>query len=126
MFLNSTDKHVCSANGDLNHLESMVFGTVSFEELLGHCNEVLKINQKYISNIEDQISHFGYVPGKWASISIVVLFIGFYWNSVITPLFAVTVETDFVWTGNGIQLVTINKKIPKENDQRFVIPAHIW
>ncbi|XP_078177757.1 uncharacterized protein LOC144572183 isoform X3 [Carex rostrata] len=62
MFLNSMDKHVSSANGDLNHLDSMVLGTVSFEELLGHCNEVLKINQKYISDIEDQMSHFGYVP----------------------------------------------------------------
>lgn len=76
MFLNSMDKHVSSANGDLNHLDSMVLGTVSFEELLGHCNEVLKINQKYISDIEDQMSQFGYVPGKWTYIFLTVLFIG--------------------------------------------------
>ncbi|KAJ4788499.1 Methyl-CpG-binding domain protein 4 [Rhynchospora pubera] len=62
MFLNSMDKHVSTVNGDLEQLESMVLGTVSFEELLGHCNEVLKVNQKYISDIQDHMSQFGYVP----------------------------------------------------------------
>jgi hypothetical protein len=85
------DRHVSSANGDLNQLESMVLDTVSFEELLGHCNEVLKINQKYISDIEDQMSQFGYVPGKRSSLCLIVLFIELCWNSTITPEFSFTV-----------------------------------
>jgi hypothetical protein len=109
------DRHVSSANSDLNQLESMVLDTVSFEELLGHCNEVLKINQKYISDIEDQMSQFGYVPGKQSSNSLIFLFNGFYRNSIITPWFSVTMNfcAVLVW-------YTINKYILKENDQLFM------
>ncbi|KAJ3674795.1 hypothetical protein LUZ60_005411 [Juncus effusus] len=61
-FLKSLDRRISSTSGDLNQLESMAFGTVSFEELLGHCNEVYKLNQKYISDVEDRMTDFGYVP----------------------------------------------------------------
>nr|GMD86684.1 Angiomotin like [Ipomoea batatas] len=44
-FVQCLNRRVSSASSDLNLLESMSFGTVSFEELLGHCNEVYKKNQ---------------------------------------------------------------------------------
>ncbi|EHA8587263.1 hypothetical protein COCNU_scaffold001721G000020 [Cocos nucifera] len=62
-FLQSLDRRISSTSTDLNLLESMAFGTVSFEELLGHCNEVYKTNQKYISDLQDLMHPFGYVPG---------------------------------------------------------------
>ncbi|KAF2289570.1 hypothetical protein GH714_037210 [Hevea brasiliensis] len=40
----------------------MSFGTVSFEELLGHCNEVYKKNQSDLLQLEDRLKDFGYVP----------------------------------------------------------------
>ncbi|XP_020255974.1 uncharacterized protein LOC109832904 [Asparagus officinalis] len=61
-FLQSLDRRISSASADLNLLESMALGTVSFEELLGHCYEVYNTNQKYITDIEGRMSSFGYVP----------------------------------------------------------------
>ncbi|XP_038981963.1 uncharacterized protein LOC103720602 isoform X2 [Phoenix dactylifera] len=61
-FLQCVDRRISSTSTDLNLLESMAFGTVSFEELLGHCNEVYKTNQKYISDLQDRMRLFGYVP----------------------------------------------------------------
>lgn len=43
----------------------MSFGTVSFEELLGHCNEVYKKNQSDLIQLEDRLKDFGYVPGTY-------------------------------------------------------------
>lgn len=42
----------------------MSFGTVSFEELLGHCNQIYKSNQEELLNLQDRLADFGYVPGK--------------------------------------------------------------
>ncbi|XP_042387557.1 uncharacterized protein LOC121979626 [Zingiber officinale] len=39
----------------------MAFGTVSFEELLGHCNEVFKNNQRCIVDLEKRMQSLGYV-----------------------------------------------------------------
>ena len=44
--------HVSIAIDDLNLLDSMTFGTVSFEELLGHCNEVYEKNQSDLTELE--------------------------------------------------------------------------
>ncbi|KAG8648784.1 hypothetical protein MANES_08G038400v8 [Manihot esculenta] len=51
-----------AVTSDLSLLESMSFGTVSFEELLGHCNEVYKKNQSDLIQLEDRLKDFGYVP----------------------------------------------------------------
>ncbi|XP_077243004.1 uncharacterized protein LOC143883548 isoform X3 [Tasmannia lanceolata] len=40
----------------------MAFETVSFEELLGHCNEVYKKSQNDLTDLEDRLRSFGYVP----------------------------------------------------------------
>ncbi|XP_043701932.1 uncharacterized protein LOC122652293 [Telopea speciosissima] len=61
-FIQSLNRRVSTANSDLNLLDSMAFGTVSFEELLGHCNEVLKKNQNDLTELEDRLKSFGYVP----------------------------------------------------------------
>lgn len=42
----------------------MSFGTVSFEELLGHCNQIYKSNQEELLNLQDRLADFGYVPGN--------------------------------------------------------------
>ncbi|XP_010263133.1 PREDICTED: uncharacterized protein LOC104601485 isoform X2 [Nelumbo nucifera] len=61
-FIQCLNRRVSSASKDLNLLESMAFGTVSFEELLGHCNEVYKKNQSDLIELEDRFRSFGYVP----------------------------------------------------------------
>ncbi|XP_072958315.1 uncharacterized protein [Typha angustifolia] len=61
-FLQSLDRRVSSTSSDLELLNSMAFATVSFEELLGHCNEVHKTNLKYISDLQERMVGFGYVP----------------------------------------------------------------
>ncbi|KAG6484796.1 uncharacterized protein LOC122008209 isoform X2 [Zingiber officinale] len=61
-FLQSVDRRISSASADFDLLESMAFGTVSFEELLGHCNEVFKNNQRYIADLEERMQSLGYVP----------------------------------------------------------------
>ncbi|KAK1257479.1 hypothetical protein QJS04_geneDACA023810 [Acorus gramineus] len=38
----------------------MAFGTVSFEELLGHCNEVYKKNQSDLSEVEQRLEELGF------------------------------------------------------------------
>ncbi|XP_042047585.1 uncharacterized protein LOC121793618 [Salvia splendens] len=54
-FIQSVNRRVSAAGYDLNILESMSFATVSFEELLGHCNEVLKKNRNGISDLQDHL-----------------------------------------------------------------------
>ncbi|KAK9090159.1 hypothetical protein Sjap_023336 [Stephania japonica] len=61
-FTRCLNHRVSAASTDLNLLESMAFGTVSFEELLGHCNEVYKKNESDLVEIEDRLAGFGYVP----------------------------------------------------------------
>ncbi|KAK4414813.1 hypothetical protein Salat_2588300 [Sesamum alatum] len=62
-FVQSVNRRVSAAGDDLNMLESMCFATVSFEELLGHCNEVLKKNQNDIFALQDHLrSSSNYIP----------------------------------------------------------------
>ncbi|XP_057784701.1 uncharacterized protein LOC131002046 isoform X2 [Salvia miltiorrhiza] len=62
-FIQSVNRRVSAAGDDLNILESMSFATVSFEELLGHCNEVLKKNRNDISDLQDHLySSSNYIP----------------------------------------------------------------
>ncbi|KAL7198016.1 hypothetical protein ACSBR2_020520 [Camellia fascicularis] len=61
-FVQCLNRRVSSTNSDLNLLESMSFGTVSFEELLGNCNEVYKKNQSDLAELEDRLRNFGYIP----------------------------------------------------------------
>ncbi|KAK1263569.1 hypothetical protein QJS04_geneDACA009412 [Acorus gramineus] len=59
-FLRCLDRRSSSAGADLEVLESMAFGTVSFEELLGHCNEVYKKNQSDLSEVEQRLEELGF------------------------------------------------------------------
>ncbi|KAG7961615.1 hypothetical protein I3843_09G025300 [Carya illinoinensis] len=59
-FIKSLNRRVSGASGDLNVLDSMILGTVSFEELLGHCNEVYKKNQSDLSELQDRLKSLGY------------------------------------------------------------------
>ncbi|XP_056158786.1 uncharacterized protein LOC130134901 [Syzygium oleosum] len=61
-FVQCLNRRVSTASGDLELLDSMSFGTVSFEELLGHCNEVFKKNQSDLAQLEERLTSFGYVP----------------------------------------------------------------
>ncbi|XP_011042516.1 PREDICTED: uncharacterized protein LOC105138186 isoform X1 [Populus euphratica] len=63
-YIQCLNRSVASASSDLNLLESMSFGTVSFEELLGHCNEVYKNSENRILDIQDRLRSFGYVPAE--------------------------------------------------------------
>ncbi|KAJ8528916.1 hypothetical protein K7X08_030656 [Anisodus acutangulus] len=60
-FVQSLNQRVSSLSGDLNVLESMSCGTVSFEELLGHCNEVFKKNQTHLLSLQESLHSLGYI-----------------------------------------------------------------
>ncbi|KAL1196917.1 hypothetical protein V5N11_024719 [Cardamine amara subsp. amara] len=62
-FIKSLNRRLSTAASDLNFLDSMSFGTVSFEELLGHCNQIYKNNQEDLLHLQDRLTDFGYVPG---------------------------------------------------------------
>ncbi|XP_015698676.2 uncharacterized protein LOC102706059 [Oryza brachyantha] len=61
-FLQGLDRRAEAAGADLSRLESMAFGTVSFEELLGHCGEALSISSRHADAIESRLVSFGYAP----------------------------------------------------------------
>uniref|UniRef100_A0A453JJS7 Uncharacterized protein n=1 Tax=Aegilops tauschii subsp. strangulata TaxID=200361 RepID=A0A453JJS7_AEGTS len=64
-FLQGLDRRVEAAGADLARLESMAFGTVSVEELLGHFREVHNIVSRHADAIESRLVFFGYVaPGE--------------------------------------------------------------
>uniref|UniRef100_A0A0E0MPR4 Uncharacterized protein n=1 Tax=Oryza punctata TaxID=4537 RepID=A0A0E0MPR4_ORYPU len=61
-FLQGLERRSEAAGADLSRLESMAFGTVSFEELLGHCGEALSMFSRHADAIESRLAAFGYVP----------------------------------------------------------------
>uniref|UniRef100_A0A0D3HWX5 Uncharacterized protein n=1 Tax=Oryza barthii TaxID=65489 RepID=A0A0D3HWX5_9ORYZ len=61
-FLQGLERRSEAAGADLSRLESMAFGTVSFEELLGHCGEALAMFSRHADAIESRLVAFGYVP----------------------------------------------------------------
>ncbi|CAE6088492.1 unnamed protein product [Arabidopsis arenosa] len=63
-FIKGLNRRISTAASELNFLESMSFGTVSFEELLGHCSQIYKNNQDDLLNLQDRLTDFGYVPGR--------------------------------------------------------------
>lgn len=61
-FVQCLNRRVSTSSADLELLDSMS-STVSFEELLGHCNELYKKNQTDLIELEDRLkSCYGYVP----------------------------------------------------------------
>ncbi|XP_047050700.1 uncharacterized protein LOC124655916 [Lolium rigidum] len=60
-FLQGLDRRVEAAGADLARLESMAFGTVSVEELLGHCQQALNIVSRHADAVESRLVSFGYV-----------------------------------------------------------------
>ncbi|CAL4977282.1 unnamed protein product [Urochloa decumbens] len=63
-FLQKLNWLVDAANADLERLESMACGAVSFEELLGHCGEALNVYARHADVIESRLVSFGYEPPK--------------------------------------------------------------
>ncbi|ESQ40490.1 hypothetical protein EUTSA_v10014358mg [Eutrema salsugineum] len=61
-FIKSLNRRLSTADSELNFLDSMSFGTVSFEELLGHSNQIYKNNQEDLLRLQDCLTDFGYVP----------------------------------------------------------------
>ncbi|PAN21966.1 hypothetical protein PAHAL_3G503300 [Panicum hallii] len=61
-FLQKLDRLAEAAGADVARLESMVFGAVSFEELLGHCGEALSVYARHADAIESRLASFGYEP----------------------------------------------------------------
>lgn len=61
-FLRKLDGMAEEASADLQHLESMTFGAISFEELLGHFGEALKVYDRQADAIQTRLASSGYVP----------------------------------------------------------------
>ncbi|XP_022766889.1 uncharacterized protein LOC111311621 isoform X2 [Durio zibethinus] len=61
-FVQCLNRRVSTATSDLNLLDSMSFGTVSFEELLGHCYQIFNKNQTDLLDLEDRLKPLGYFP----------------------------------------------------------------
>jgi hypothetical protein len=87
-FLRKLDLMTEAAAADLQHLETMTFGAVSFAELLGHCGEALKVYERQADAIETRLASFGYVPPGNSQGLKLVLFRPF--GSVLTLSRAVT------------------------------------
>ncbi|XP_021721293.1 uncharacterized protein LOC110688843 [Chenopodium quinoa] len=60
-FMQSLNRRVSALTGDLNLLESMSLGTVSFEELLGHCNEIYKLNHSHLLHLHSHLQSLAYI-----------------------------------------------------------------
>ncbi|TKY61873.1 hypothetical protein E2542_SST11726 [Spatholobus suberectus] len=61
IFVQCLNRRVSTASADLDILDSMSFGTVSFEELLGHCNELYKKNHTDLLQLQDRLKSLGYI-----------------------------------------------------------------
>ncbi|KMZ56708.1 hypothetical protein ZOSMA_92G00730 [Zostera marina] len=61
-FLRTINSRASTVGESFERLESLTIGTVSSEELLGHCNEVYKMHEMHIRNLEEFLSGYGYVP----------------------------------------------------------------
>ncbi|KAK6232366.1 hypothetical protein SCA6_002439 [Theobroma cacao] len=61
-FVQCLNRRVSNSTADLNLLDSMSFGTVSFEELLGHCYQIFNKNQTDLLDLEDRLKPLGYFP----------------------------------------------------------------
>ncbi|GMH23027.1 hypothetical protein Nepgr_024870 [Nepenthes gracilis] len=64
-FIQSLNRRLSPLASDLNLLESMSFNTVSFEELLGHCNEVYKQNQADLLQLHCRLQSLGYISSSF-------------------------------------------------------------
>ncbi|KAG2406649.1 uncharacterized protein HKW66_Vig0059060 [Vigna angularis] len=60
IFTQCLNRRVSAATADLDMLDSMSFGTVSFEELLGHCNELYKKNHSDLLQLQEHLQSRGY------------------------------------------------------------------
>ncbi|XP_057524892.1 uncharacterized protein LOC130804468 isoform X2 [Amaranthus tricolor] len=60
-FIQTLNKRVVSLTEDLNLLESMSLGTVSFEELLGHCNQLYKLNHSQLLHLHSTLQSLSYI-----------------------------------------------------------------
>ncbi|KAK6944163.1 hypothetical protein RJ641_025265 [Dillenia turbinata] len=63
-FTQCLNRRVSAATSDLSLLDSMSFGTVSFEELLGHCNQLFLKNESDLSDLQHRLQSFGYIPDE--------------------------------------------------------------
>jgi hypothetical protein len=61
-FLQKQEYRAEAAAADLQHTESIALGTVSFEELLGHCGEALNVYARHSSALQSRLASFGYEP----------------------------------------------------------------
>jgi hypothetical protein len=62
-FLEDLNDDVSSALAKLQQLEERTTDTLSFEELLVHCDALYKLNEDGISKLELQLQQYGYTPG---------------------------------------------------------------
>ncbi|KAL5999370.1 hypothetical protein ACLOJK_040830 [Asimina triloba] len=54
-FIQSLNRRISSAAPDLNHLHSMLLETVSFQELLAHCNQLYHQNHAHLLQLSDRL-----------------------------------------------------------------------
>lgn len=62
--LEGLNRRLTSTNQQVEALESMTIDTISFQELLGHCNQIYKQNESALSVLEDRLKEYGYEPGE--------------------------------------------------------------
>lgn len=63
IFLEALNEDVSSALAELQDLEERTTDTLSFEELLVHCDALYKSNEDGIYKLELQLQQYGYTPG---------------------------------------------------------------
>ncbi|KAH9626960.1 hypothetical protein KSS87_005729 [Heliosperma pusillum] len=63
-FMRSLNDRVSSLTADLNLLDSMSFATVSFEELLGHCNQLYQHNHQQLLHLHSHLHSSAYISSS--------------------------------------------------------------
>jgi len=63
IFIEDLNDDVSSALAELQQLEERTTDTLSFEELLVHCDALYKSNEDGIRKLELQLQQYGYTPG---------------------------------------------------------------
>ncbi|KAK9733205.1 hypothetical protein RND81_04G051200 [Saponaria officinalis] len=63
-FMRSLNGRVSTLTADLNLMDSMSFATVSFEELLGHCDQLYQQNHSQLLHLHAHLQSFGYISSS--------------------------------------------------------------
>jgi hypothetical protein len=85
-FVQCLNRKTSTISSDLEMLDSMLFVTISFEELLGLCNKLYKKSLADLLELKDCLSSYGYVQGIYISSDFKFVCLFYFWELTLFPL----------------------------------------